>query len=287
MNAALRLNRPARKAPDGFILVAVLWILSALVTLVSVYAVYVSNTAMALSAGDDAVVAEGLISAGVELAVYKIIAASKEARPTRGQVAFRMGKAGVTADFRAETARIDLNYAPKELLTGLFVALGEQPARAKQHVERIVGWRIPPQKDSEDGEAALYRDAGLSYAPRGAAFAHVSELWLVSGLPPVLVERALPYLTVFSGRAEINPAIAAPEIVAALPDRQTARGGTTTEGGDAVRIIVHIDFDNGRRRDAEVVVLLRAVGSEPYRVLSWADDIDMRPGLRQRMGARQ
>lgn len=287
MNAALHPNRHMRKASDGFILVAVLWILSALVALVSIYAIYVGNTATALSASDDAIVTEGLISAGVELTVYKIISASKEARPTRGQVAFRMGKASVTADFRDETARIDLNYAPKELLIGLFVALGEQPARAKQYVERIAGWRTPPKMDSDDGEASLYRDAGLGYAPRGAAFAHVAELWLVSGLPPALIDRALPHLTVFSGRAEVNPSIAAPEVVAALPDKQTVDTGTTMEGSDSVRVNVHIGFDNGRRRDAEVVVLIRAVGSEPYRVLSWADDIDMQPAPHQRMGSRQ
>ncbi len=288
MSAALRSSARALKAPDGFILVAVLWILSALVVLVSIYAIYVSNTAMALSANDDAVVADGLISAGVELAVYRMFSAPKGTRPTQGQFAFRMGKAGVTADYRAETARIDLNYAPKELLTGLFIALGEQPARAKQYVERIHGWRTPPKNETDDSEASLYRDAGLSYAPRGAAFAHVAELWLVLGLPTALVERALPYLTVFSGRAEINPAIAAPEVVAALPDKQTATPGTTTEGGDSMRVTIRIDFDNGRRRAAEVVVLMRAAGSEPYRVLSWADDIDGPPAAtRHRVGLRQ
>jgi general secretion pathway protein K len=287
MNVACHINGRSRKTSDGFILVAVLWILSALVALVSIYAIYVSETAMALSANDDAVVAEGLISAGVELAVYKIISVSKDTRPVRGQVAFRMGKASVTADFRAETARIDLNYAPKDLLAGLFVALGEQPERAKQYVERIDGWRTRPRNGAEDGEASLYRDAGLSYPPRGAPFAHAAELWLVLDLPPALVERALPYLTVFSGRAEINPAIAMPEVVAALPDKQTANAVTTTEGGDAVRITVHIDFDNGRRRDAEVVVMMRSVGAEPYRVLSWAADVDVQPGPRQRVGLRQ
>lgn len=286
MSAALRSRARGLRAPDGFILVAALWILGALVTLVSIYAIYVSNTAMALSVNDDAVVAEGLISAGVELTVYKMISAPKGTRPTQGQLAFRMGKAGVTTDYRAETARIDLNYASKELLTGLFVALGEPSARAKKYVERIDGWRKPPKNETDDSEASLYREAGLNYAPRGAAFAHIAELWLVLGLPPALVERTLPYLTVFSGRAEINPAIAAREVVAALLDKKTATPVTTTEGGDSVRITIRIDFDNGRRRVAEVVVLMSAVGSEPYRVLSWADDVDVSAGQRQRVGQR-
>jgi general secretion pathway protein K len=94
-------------------------------------------------------------------------------------------------------------------------------------------------------------------------------------------------LKVFSGRAEINPAIAAREVVAALPDKQTATPGTTTEAGDSVRITILIEFDNGRRRAAEVVVLMRGAGAEPYRVLSWVDDIEIPPaGQRQRAGLR-
>ncbi|MEA2938200.1 MAG: ral secretion pathway protein, partial [Alphaproteobacteria bacterium] len=52
------MNPPAprtsrRRDRDGFIVVAVLWILAALATLASIYAVYVSNTAAAASVNDD------------------------------------------------------------------------------------------------------------------------------------------------------------------------------------------------------------------------------------------
>jgi general secretion pathway protein K len=43
------------------------------------------------------------------------------------------------------------------------------------------------------------------------------ELWLVLGLAPAMVERALPFLTVFSGSPSIDAMVAAPEVVAALP----------------------------------------------------------------------
>jgi general secretion pathway protein K len=300
------LHSPARvwKASDGFIVVAVLWILSALAVLATIYAIYVTNTAMALAVNDDAVIAQGLVSAGVELAAYQIISAPKDGRPTRGRLAFRMGRASVTADFRAETARIDLNAAPKELLAGLFAVLGAQPEEAQQYAERIIGWRTAPKAESRDGEASLYREAGLDYGPRGAPFAHVAELWLVLGLPPALVERALPYLTVFSGRAEINIRDAAPEVVAALPGMSpdglaaafaertqgapTTPPGTTTDCGDAIRVTVRVDFDNGRRLAAEVVILVRDFGEDPFRVLSWSGDIDAPlPAPRQQTGLRR
>ena len=184
-------------------------------TLVSVYSVYISNTAMAAAVRNDDLVARSLVSAGVELAAYRILSAPKEKRPMHGEVTFRMGQARIVAAFRNETARIDLNAAPKELLAGLFAALGAQEEDAEQYAERIVAWRSPA---SQDGEEALYREAGLDYGPRGAPFVHVDELWLVAGLPSALVERALPYLTVFSGKAEILEREADPVVLASLPE---------------------------------------------------------------------
>jgi general secretion pathway protein K len=296
MSAVPRSSMRKRKAADGFIVVAVLWILSALAALVSIYAVYVSRTAMAIAVSDDAVISNGLVSAAVELATYRIVSAPKDARPTRGQFAFRMANAGIAVEFRNEAARIDLNAAPKELLAGLFAVLGAQPDQAEQYAERIIGWRTRPSAESQDREASLYRQAGLAYGPRGAPFAHSSELWLVLGLPPVLVERALPHLTVFSGQAGINARDAVSEVVAALPEMSPARSTTTqepragqpvpiglvAEASDAVRVTVRVAFDSGRRLAAEVVILVRDFDGDPYRVLSWNDDIDPHlPGSRR------
>src|SRR5262245_28170855 len=127
----------AHKGADGFILVAVLWILGALATLVAVYSIYVSNTALALAVNDDAVRAESLVSASVELAAYQLLKVPTDQRPTRGAFNFRMGRAGVAVDFRSEASRIDLNEAPKELLIGLFAGLGAHPDDAGRYADRI------------------------------------------------------------------------------------------------------------------------------------------------------
>lgn len=283
-----------RSAPDGFILVTVLWILGALATLVSVYAVYVANTAMAAAVRNDGLAAHGLVTAAVELAAHRVASVAKDQRPTHGALAFRMSKADVAVTFRDESARIDLNAAPRELLAGLFVTLGARPEEADHHADRIVAWRAPASGDTPDGEASLYRDAGLDYGPRGAPFVHVEELWLVTGLPSALVERALRHLTVYSGRPEVNEREADPVVLASLPGvsperpsampspdgRADANGaapaaGTTTEAGDAVRVTVRIAFDNGSVQLAEAVILVRDFGDDPYRVLSWREDADI------------
>jgi general secretion pathway protein K len=291
--------RSARR-PDGFIVVAVLWILGALATLASIYAVYVVNTAVAFGVHDDRLKAEGMVKAGVELATY-LISAKPEERQTQGAFVLRMGQANVAVDFRSEMARVDLNVAPKELLTGLFTVFGAATSNAETYAERVIGWRKPPAEAGADPESSAYRAAGLRYPPRGGNFAHVGELSLVMGLPPLLVDRVQPFVTVYSGQAQVNVFEAAPEILAALPgmtpDRlpgilaQRRRAGpqngpavlamlgpaqasATAEGGKTIRVSVRIGFDNGRRMSSEVVILMIDEGPEPYRVLSWHDELD-------------
>jgi general secretion pathway protein K len=284
---------------DGFIIVAVLWILIALATLASVYSIYVSNSALAVAVMDDRLQAEELVSASLELTAYRLTVPKDTVRPTRGQFGFRLGRANVVVNYSSETARIDLNAAPKPLLAGFFMALGVPNDNADRYADRIIGWRKPPNPADQGNEAALYRSAGLSYLPRSAPFAHTSELWLVQGLPPALVRRAMPFVTVFSGRPDINVFDAAPELVAALPgmtplrlatflnQRETAvadkdslarllgpnQPGATAEGGNAFRVTIDIAFHNGWRTGSEVVILLDAA-DKPFQVLSWRNDVN-------------
>ncbi|MGA2125469.1 MAG: type II secretion system protein GspK [Xanthobacteraceae bacterium] len=299
----------------GFIVVAVLWILGALAMLVSIYAVFVTNTAAGLDVNDDRLQAEASMSAALELTAHQLAAAEAKSRPTSGSFTFAIGRSTVTADFRSEAARIDLNAAPKPLLAGLFAGLGAKTPEAEYYADRIIGWRTEApatgqqnpateQQNQATGqqndEAATYRTAGIGYAPRQGPFASVDELWLVLGLPPILVERALPHVTVFSGRPEINILDAQPEVLAALPgmtpDRLygilaqrgagpanaelvlgllgPARAAATVEGSKAIRVAARIRFGNGRQVGSEAVILTLDDAAEPFRVLSWHDDFD-------------
>src|SRR4051812_47408251 len=165
-----RTGKPVeRRNCEGFILVAVLWILAALATLATIFSVYVINSAIAFTVHDERLQAEGCTRAAIELAVYQL-AANPPTAPTRGRFLFRIGNAQVTTEFNSETARIDLNVAPKELLAGLFAALGAAPGDAQAYADRIIAWRSPPSQNIGDGEASIYRAAGVIYAPRGGQF---------------------------------------------------------------------------------------------------------------------
>jgi len=295
-----------QKSNDGFILVAVLWILGGLAVLAAIYALYVVNAAVSLDVNNDRIQADASVSGALELTAYYLGAVKPQDRPSSGTFNFRVGGSNVAVGFVTEAARIDLNSAPKELLAGLFRVLGAPAQAADYDADRVVGWRTPAASlnlDADQGndkETTVYRNAGLPYDPRLAPFTNTQELWLVAGLPPVLVERAMRFVTVFSGMPSINVMDAAPEVIAALPGMTPdlldavlkqrtaqpndatpvlqslglAQSNSTAQPSNATRVMVQVSLPKGRRINAEAVILLLQDAEELYRVLSWTDDFD-------------
>jgi len=303
------LRRAAATASErGFVIIAVLWVLAALAALATIFSVYLSNSAQALAVNDSGLKAEALVSASLELTTYQLLLAGDKARPALGSFRFRLDNADVLVSFTSEAARIDLNFASKEMLANLFAVLGADQQAAKEYADRTVGWRTRPKADRANDEEALYGAAGLGYSPRQSLFTHVNELSLVLGLPPILVDRALPFVTVFNGSSNVDALIAVPEVIAALPGMTPsalkdflsqrsalsrdspaiatalgpAQANATVPKSAAFRVLTTIQFDNGRRMSSEVVI---ALGGEkdPYRVLSWQDDVET--GRRSRQPA--
>lgn len=276
----------------GFVLVAVLWILMALSALTVIFSLYLSNSAQALAVNDSSLQVEALVSAGVELTAHRLLTADEKERPGRGEFHFGLNGADAVVSFSSETARIDLNYASKDTLAGLFATLGANENAAKEYADRIVGWRTLPTPGSTNDETALYSAAGLTYSPRQALFVHVNELGLVLGIPPALVERALPFVTIFNGSPSVDVKIASPEVVAAQlgnsstslnnaasnasslaagpndnapndsagtpnPGAPSPTGASSPKSG-AFRASVQVKLRDGRRLTSEVVFVLGA-----------------------------
>ena len=174
--------------------------------------------------------------------------------------------------------------------------LGANGEEAGEYANRIIGWRTRAVPGSAGNEDALYRAAGRTYGPRQAPLAHINELGLVLGLPPALVERALPLVTIFSGSPGVDVVNARPEVIAALPgmtplilkqflnDRGTfrndpqaiaaalgnAKASASPDKSDAYRILIQLRLRNGWTTASEVVIGLKGNGN-PYRVLAWHD----------------
>jgi general secretion pathway protein K len=333
--------KSARRAESGFVLVAVLWILAALATLALIYSSYTINTAASSRVADDRVQAEASIRAGVEMAVYRQLALPEKARLVRGGFDMRVGRTAVSVRFRSEGARIDLNAAPADLLTGLFTAVGVDSGRAETFAERVVGWRTKAATGADANAAAgganatsanapgsganagsagtnavganansaradagfagaggaedkaakedkLYSEQHMPYPPRHAPFDNALELSLLPGISLGVVERVLPFVTVFSGRGDVDVASADPTVLSALPQMTPqilgavlnarvsepgdghallellgpAKSHATTEASKAFRTSIAVDFDNGRHVHAEVVFRLKDQGDK-------------------------
>jgi general secretion pathway protein K len=302
----------ATSSERGFVIVAVLWILMALSALAVIFSLYLSGSARALSVNDTALRTEALVAASLELTTYQLLLPGDAERPAQGSFHFRMDNAEIVVAFKSEAARIDLNFAPKDVLAKLFAGFGANEAAAQEYADRIIGWRTRPAPGATNNEEALYGAAGLGYSPRQSPFTHVNELALVVGLAPALVDRALPFVTVFNGSSDVDPKIAAPEVIAALPGQMQAnpndvlgerpaspnnapaatanssgpaQSNATTAKSSAYRIETTINFNDGRRAASEVVVAIGDKDKEdPYRVLSWQDDLEPRVVLRKRTG---
>ena len=299
-----------RSSERGFVVVAALWIIVALAALATIFSTYLSSSARAVALADNALQREALVSASQELTAFQLLRADDETRPTLGAFQFRMNDADVAVSFKSEAARIDLNFASPEMLTGLFMGLGASQAVGDGAAQSIVAWRERASA-KRDGNAAVQPNGSDTASPQNGTasldknetrslFAHVNELALVEGIPPALIERALPFVTVFNGSKGIDARIAAPQVLVGLPGmtptglkdfldqrssssnsaagrRDTAPGGNDllTAKSKAYRVETIIRFSNGRRTQSESVIIIGGK-DEPFRVLSWQDDVPLR-----------
>ena len=215
------------------------------------------------------------------------------------------GQTQVVITARSESARINLNLAPPELLAGLFQQLGVAPDQAKAYAARVVDWRDEDDKTEKDGaERAAYRAVGRVDGPRNGPFVHVAELGLVLGIPTRVAAAAAPYLTVASGQEQINPMLADPPVLLAIPGvsangvrdflaQRDKPGATfaslvpslgqveefvTEEPGQAVRFEARVILAPNNERRFEAVVYVLQGDKEPFRILAW----DVNPPARLR-----
>jgi len=293
----------------GFALILVLWSLLLLTTIgISFgYAARVETvTGTTLS---DAVRAEAVAAGGVRRAILGLLAKDEELRwPVDGQVrAIPWPNALLRVSVRAESAKIDLNQAPPELLTGLFENLLPE-GEAERLVEVVLAQReragARPQGETDTDRRAS-RSARLARGTRPSglaqqAFTSVDELVQLPGFDPERVRRVRPYLTVHSGRAKIDAASADVEVLAAVPGvsreaalefvaERAARPAVDGEPLDLSFLGQGEDYLEARPRSGvanvralarlnaggaalvEAVVSLGGSGGAPYQLLDWRE----------------
>jgi general secretion pathway protein K len=219
----------------GLALILVLWSLM-LLTAVAVsfgYAVRV-ETAVG-SALSDQVRAEAVAASGVRRAILGVLTEDKEARwPVDGRVReIPWPDAVLRASVRSESAKIDLNDAPKELLMGLFTnLLPDGEAVAEALADAVIARReqvaaqapaattrrgLPTARPATARPPTAAPAATATAAAGRLAFRSVDELAQLPGFTADGIWRLRPYLTVHGGKAKVDAGSADVEVLAAVP----------------------------------------------------------------------
>ena len=285
MKRGARASAPHANHKDGFVLIAVLWILAALAGLVGAYVAYALTMAQSADFYLRRVEADAALAGALEQAIYDVSRMEKDKRPLDGILNYRIGGTHAQVRYASETLRLDLNKAPLESLTAFLGARGGG-ARADRYARRILAWREQPGGQGAAMEDLSYRAAGVNYLPRHGPYQSVEELWDVLELPPELVARILPYVTVYGGREkwEIDPNGAdGPQNAGVSPPATSQVGAATgappqdaspdTAGGEQslmpTRFEIRVTDAQGRVNAAEVVAMGARDGDTPYNVLLW------------------
>jgi len=207
----------------GIALVLVLWVL----VLLSAMAISQSLTqrlevAMTANVKDERA-ARALVDAGIEFMTLELLMQRGITNPEKWAAdgllrpwSFDGAVVGVAAT--AETARIDLNMATPEMLEALFKSSGMEEEEAQRLRDAIVDWRDGDSNHLLAGaEDPEYEAAGLPYGAKDANFESVEELRQVLGVTEDIYQRIAPALTVHSARRTVNPLLASPQVLGAIP----------------------------------------------------------------------
>ena len=279
------------RAQRGAALLLVLWLLVLMIGLVGVFALSARTEALQGRTLERNAAARYAAEAGIEVAAYHMQGSAGDARfvPDGRPIEFNYAGHRVQLRIVDESAKVDLNVAPPEILTGLIQALGVDFERARQLSGAIQDWRdgddlLNPEGGAEDPE---YAAAKLPYGCKDRPFETISELRLVLGMDPKLFEKMRPYVTVYSGMARPNPAYAGQPVLQALgQDEQTAgrtvqqreapptpggAGPDLTQGSGTYSISSRATRPDGTRVQIQAAIRIGGGGGfgQLYLPLSW------------------
>lgn len=302
-----QLNRRHRTGPQrsglrrtaGIALVIVLWML-ALLSVIAGSLVFSSRTEVQITSNlASQAKIEALADAGVYRAIMEL-ARPKTPDPQQWKAdglprRWQYREAELMVTIMDESGKVDINAAPRPLLVGLFLSVGADNAEAL--ADAVTDWRDPDDFRNPNGaEKEDYLAAGLGYVPANAPFENIEELRQVLGMTDQLYHRLEKAITVYSGQAGLNTAVAPREALLALPgatpeavdqfisQRQalveqglpappftiaSTQGYATGTTGSTISIQVEAILSDNTRFLRDAVVRLMFGAPEPMAILAW------------------
>jgi len=210
----------ASRPQKGAALLLVLWLVVLMTGLIAVFALGARTEALQGRTAARGAAARYAAEAGVEVAAYHLQNPDGDARwvPDGRVIDFAYGGHRLQVRVVDESAKVDLNIAPPELLSGLMQALGVDFERSRRLAGAIADWRDGDDLLNAEGgaEDPQYAAAKLPYGAKDRPFETLSELRLVLGMDPALFARMRPYVTLYSGLARPSAAYAGKPVLQAL-----------------------------------------------------------------------
>ena len=204
----------------GAALILVLWLIVLLTALIGGFALAARVEALQGRVLVRGLVASNAARAGLEYSLTRVALpdARLQWKPDGQPHPWRFGDAQVEVRIVDENGKLDINQAPHPLLAALIQRHGVEPSEAGRIAGAIIDWRdadplTQPAGGAEDGD---YEAAGRPYGAKDADFESVAELLQVLGMTPELYAKLEPDLTVFSGRAQPDPAYASAVLLDAM-----------------------------------------------------------------------
>jgi general secretion pathway protein K len=297
------MNAPMRKQ-KGIALIMVLWVSVLIAVLLASFSLSARVEALQGRNLLDSTRARYAAEAGLHRAAYELRGTDPDTRwVADGRVyPFDFEGAQIEVEIYDETGKVDLNVADPILLGALFELGGLDKPDADALAAAVIDWRDPDDLISPNGaEEGEYKAADRAYKPRNAPFETVSELQQVLGMSFELYRELEPLLTIYSGRAQPNPAFASPRVLQLIPgmnpdlvqlfvqQRQQAPSGpgqpagtlalpdgtpvVAQGGGLTYTIRSRATLPGGANASLEATVRLGAsmVARRPFRIVRWRD----------------
>ncbi len=279
-----RRRRARVRSQRGIALVAVLWGLTILSIIAAAFLADTRGQSVVTRNLLENAKAQALADAGIYRAIAGILSIDPSIawRSDGSRYQMALGEGQVVITVVDEGGKVDLNRAQDRLLSGLLQVFGVPEEQVPALIDTIRDFADrdddPRPFGAEDGD---YLAAGLDWGSKDAPFESVEELQQVLGISRPLYDRLAPFLTVYSGRAQINPVVAPREVLMAMPGlgeeqvnallaRRESEDGTRVRSvGTAFTIRAEAVTDGGGRFIREAVVQRTADRRDPYLIREW------------------
>lgn len=211
-------NEPRRGGQRAVALLGVLWVL-VLLSLISLNISSTSRIELKLAANLlEAASVRQTTDAGINWALWSLLQPNTANWLADGsQRSLELDGVVVQVAISDEQGKIDLNKANPLLLEGLFLAAGVSQDEALALADAVQDWRDTDElRRLQGAEREEYLAAGLP-GPANRPFERLDELLEVLGMTAQLYAQVSPALTLYSGRAAVNPLMAPRQVLLALP----------------------------------------------------------------------